>query len=122
MNEKLFNNTYDINEIESIEFSPDFCATGIWITLKSDNTPGHYSVAWDELPIEFPKWFKNRVEALELVYDMFADTGDHVNKYGFTFNKTDDFMLKCIKMIEADFKKLFPEYSYLLKEYALDTV
>jgi hypothetical protein len=47
---------------------------------------------------------------------VFADSGSHEYTYGFTFKEDDMFFETCIKMIEADFRKLFPEHAHLLLE------
>jgi hypothetical protein len=105
-----------IEEIESIEFFPDYCSDGVWITVKPNPRGCHGASSLDELPFEFPQWFKNKVHAMQLAWDVFADSGSHEYTYGFTFKEDDMFFETCIKMIEADFRKLFPEHAHLLLE------
>jgi hypothetical protein len=107
------------DDINSIEFYPDYCAHGIWITQKSKkDTPYghcHVDVSFDELELQFPLWFKNKVKAMARMFDLFADSGCHEEDYGFTFDDDDNFLDKCNRIIELDFIRLFPELAHLLR-------
>lgn len=108
------------DDIYSIEFFPDYMSSSIWIRRKSEVEKGiqyHTCVDFDELELEFPQWFKNQINAMQKIFDCFADSGSHEVTYGFTFDDNDNFLNKCIKMIEADFRRIHPKYKNLLQPW-----
>jgi hypothetical protein len=116
--------------IAKIEFFPDYCADGIWITREGSycHAAGTIQEVEKELGVTFPKWFVNKIEAMQRAFDMFAPTHeeDFHSTYG-TFSKhmIDFAMLEHI--ILTDFKSLYPEHAHLVaysngNEYNLQTV
>jgi hypothetical protein len=109
-----------LDELKTIEFFPDYCSTSIWIRLKDNISYGvqqHVGASWEDLDIDFPLWFQSKVDSLQNMFDIFADSGSMEERYGFSFDDEDNFILKCIKVIEHDFCKLFPDYAHILLPY-----
>ena len=103
--------------ITKIEFFPDYCADGVWIT--HDNHRLHAAGTLEEielgLGITMPKWFKGKVQAMQSFFDCFAPTmeEDFHFKYGILSKHMVD-----MDMIEhiliTDFKRLFPEHAHVV--------
>jgi hypothetical protein len=116
--------------ISKIEFFPDYCADGIWITREGSycHAAGTIQEVEKKLGVTFPKWFVNKIEAMQRAFDMFAPTHeeDFHSTYGtFSRHMIDFDMLEHI--ILTDFKSLYPEYAHLVaysngNEYNLQTV
>lgn len=95
--------------IKTIEFFPDYCSSGIWVTYE--NSDYHVNVESEDLPIELPKYLINKIKAMSLVYNIFSDDdGSSYNfeKYGMTL--TGNCFAFMVRVIETDFLKEFPEY------------
>jgi hypothetical protein len=103
-----------MQKIVKIEFYPDFGSTGFWLTY--DNSNMHTSVEIEEFPEKLPEWFEDKLLALNMTFDYYADDEEAKAVYGFD-NKIDYEWME--HQIIVDFKMLCPKYAHLV-EYTLD--
>lgn len=105
------------NAIVKIEFFPDYCSDGVWITRKGATIHGAGTLEEIQrsLNIEFPRWFVNKIETMQRFYDIFCEPfeEDFHEKYGiFSHHMVDIDMLEHI--ILTDFKRLYPQHAHLV--------
>lgn len=98
-----------MKNFKSIEFFPDYCSSGIWITDEGKPDRYHVNVEPQELieyGINLSDNLRGKIRALNDAYDYFNpqyydDDNDDIKESDYNF---------MIKSIEKDFIKEFPQY------------
>lgn len=104
---------YKDSKITMIEFFPDYCSSGIWVTL--DNTKGHANWDMEDLTnifgLKFSDDFIHYNKLMNQLFDMMPDTFGNIFEY-----KLDTGNL--FYVLPMHLYKLFseenPEYAHLL--------
>jgi hypothetical protein len=102
-----------LEKIHAICFYVDYCSTGIWISVKTENEDFSWDhpITEDLLPFRLHEDFKFKLNALQKAFDAFGDSSMEDE----TWNANNFFDL-AEQQLFNDFKKLHPEYAHLIRK------